>query len=642
MSEVLFKCPNCSMSLCTSDSAIGSALTCPSCHGNIMLPEPDFSFSCPSCDTKHLAPANMGNEPFQCPACTKQFTIPVSGTKYFQPLKSKQKTIACPSCSSQLEIDDRVFTEMAGQQVDCPMCKNRISIPLQSKKSLLRPPTGTSLKVLSAPPITVPPASASRTECPACKMEMPQNAVICVSCGFDLRTGQNIAGGVNLQGERKESRLAFKNGKPADPALNPALSRFPLGPFLTWRGMVMWFRFKSATRSIAAVLITTAICVGILYFVDLGNSEAESWKIAVQSLRALKSKPADTNTLDAIKGVIPRMENDMTGNTPKAGLMAVWAIGQLELGNIDRGIKACQWITGNYADTRFAREAALSNFSNTCQTCNGKVQVCTNCGGGTAACLLCGGSGIWQAKNMDIPRQLQPERPETLRKIHRLGDTQAKNFSDTPPVKLTCNSCNGTGKAKACTICKGTGNSPAKCSQCKGQGWSLLKEQVHNQYIAVINREYWYVSAKFAFEKLRDTGILLQKLLHIQRHEANPAPPENNTLVNILGTTDSIPANIDWEKRYDESYKICTDIFIPPALEKHISIRVDGGNMQEGTLVSLTETNLEIRTTNATIGFRDTQLDTESRIRCFRKDFAAFYAGKKYEAEKAEAGQTPK
>ncbi len=70
----------------------------------------------------------------------------------------------------------RVKDELAGKRVKCSSCGKPLFIPLPSASVDKSKPTLSSTK-----------------DCSACKKPMPNDAVICVHCGLDLRTGKMLS-----------------------------------------------------------------------------------------------------------------------------------------------------------------------------------------------------------------------------------------------------------------------------------------------------------------------------------------------------------------------------------------------------------------------------------------------------------------
>lgn len=84
------------------------------------------------------------------------------------------KRIECTSCHVTLEIEDDYFEELKGQGFACPECAASIQIP------------GTR-------PLTLRKPSLHARACPQCKRPLPSDAVLCIQCGYDTRTGRKVA-----------------------------------------------------------------------------------------------------------------------------------------------------------------------------------------------------------------------------------------------------------------------------------------------------------------------------------------------------------------------------------------------------------------------------------------------------------------
>ena len=92
----------------------------------------------------------------------------------------------CPHCTERIAVDDSV----AGSEITCPHCQKQCPAP--RRKLRLRLPSDT--------PAPAPVANGSQSQCPQCKVAMAVDAVFCVKCGFDLRTGKSaLASSVRLQ-----------------------------------------------------------------------------------------------------------------------------------------------------------------------------------------------------------------------------------------------------------------------------------------------------------------------------------------------------------------------------------------------------------------------------------------------------------
>lgn len=83
--------------------------------------------------------------------------------------------VVCANCGNQFTVSE----DLAGLAVTCPRCERQVAVPSQSEARAERP----RLQVRRGTPIT------GGKVCPACNVAMPADAVICVHCGFDTRTG---------------------------------------------------------------------------------------------------------------------------------------------------------------------------------------------------------------------------------------------------------------------------------------------------------------------------------------------------------------------------------------------------------------------------------------------------------------------
>ena len=85
----------------------------------------------------------------------------------------------CPHCTECIVVDDSV----AGSELTCPHCQKQCQAPRQKIR----------LRLSSDGPAPAPVANGSQAQCPQCKVAMAADAVFCVKCGFDLRTGKNVS-----------------------------------------------------------------------------------------------------------------------------------------------------------------------------------------------------------------------------------------------------------------------------------------------------------------------------------------------------------------------------------------------------------------------------------------------------------------
>lgn len=84
-------------------------------------------------------------------------------------------SIECPNCGRTFTVSE----DMGGLAVTCPQCEQQVSVPLPHEAAEQRP----RLQVRRDVPV------AGGKKCPSCGGIMAEDAIICVRCGFDTRTG---------------------------------------------------------------------------------------------------------------------------------------------------------------------------------------------------------------------------------------------------------------------------------------------------------------------------------------------------------------------------------------------------------------------------------------------------------------------
>lgn len=105
--------------------------------------------------------------------------------------------VHCP-CGKHLKAKP----ELAGRKVKCPGCGQPIALPALPSAS-----TAADLKA-------APPAADSEKDCPRCLATVPAAMVLCVSCGFDFRTGKTV---------KKAAKPEEKKAKPVTPPVREEL-----------------------------------------------------------------------------------------------------------------------------------------------------------------------------------------------------------------------------------------------------------------------------------------------------------------------------------------------------------------------------------------------------------------------------------
>jgi len=95
-------------------------------------------------------------------------------------------TAECGSCHKRFKAPDK----LVGKKVKCPQCGGVIPIPAPEPPKGAAPSAGSLLDEELAPARSAPKPAR---KCPSCGTPLADQAVLCVSCGFDLRTGAKLA-----------------------------------------------------------------------------------------------------------------------------------------------------------------------------------------------------------------------------------------------------------------------------------------------------------------------------------------------------------------------------------------------------------------------------------------------------------------
>jgi hypothetical protein len=144
----------------------------------------------------------------------------------------------CPTCGKLLKLRD----EAAGKTGKCPQCKAVITVPSAGANEddmfeILPPNAPPARKPPVAPPKPVPPpppasakpappsvppkptvpgaeSKATGRACPGCAKPLPEKAVICVNCGFNLKTGKKLSTVFEAPKSESEPEKPAKPEKP--------------------------------------------------------------------------------------------------------------------------------------------------------------------------------------------------------------------------------------------------------------------------------------------------------------------------------------------------------------------------------------------------------------------------------------------
>lgn len=215
MADVYFKCKHCQRSLAVDEAAVGRTVKCSDCKKPITVPKPEIDWDC-SCGASMMVPSNMAGETIQCVVCNasykvpevKQGKLPAAGTNmpvsgFPQPGKSRtlagkrQDQQVTPGVS-QLQNNPN----MVAQSTKCPFCGNMLpgdavscvkcGVDFKTGK-IAKKTANASDDKLVAPESTADKKAA----CPSCSGDNPVSATQCQHCGKSLdsrKTGDSKTG----------------------------------------------------------------------------------------------------------------------------------------------------------------------------------------------------------------------------------------------------------------------------------------------------------------------------------------------------------------------------------------------------------------------------------------------------------------
>ncbi len=178
---------------------------------------------------------------------------------------------ACPRCNKTLNVRD----ELAGKRGKCPACGTALTVP--------------------HPVIAVEDAAPGRP-CPGCGASMPRDAVVCISCGLDTRTGERIpspepapAGMPDIPGLR--DALAPLPPAPPTPTLKFAVAGGLAALLCLWMALGKWagllpgYRIKVFWPVLLAVLVVLG--AGMVFCLKPPGGGARKWVLRALMLVGL-------------------------------------------------------------------------------------------------------------------------------------------------------------------------------------------------------------------------------------------------------------------------------------------------------------------------------------------------------------------
>ena len=157
-----------------------------------------IAVSC-QCGKKFAAPEKLAGKSVKCPGCTQPIAIPELAGGVAKPATQSAGniTVSC-RCGKKFAAPPI----LAGKKVKCPACSAPLAIPGGTKPKQVAGALddGGGQTIDAAPDlmgelldeIGLEAAAAGNLLCPNCKAQMSAEAVLCVSCGFNVESGKQL------------------------------------------------------------------------------------------------------------------------------------------------------------------------------------------------------------------------------------------------------------------------------------------------------------------------------------------------------------------------------------------------------------------------------------------------------------------
>ena len=231
MAYLFFQCSSCLNNLAVDSDYEGEVIECPGCQQKMLVPEARCKFRCTKCNTELHAPAGMAGSEVDCPECETTAKVP-------PPVKEKPRLHLknqVPESPSSSPSQDNPYS---GKKITCPKCNSFITFSEAQIEQSMReftpyacPKCGEGVVFPGSPPPRL---------CPYCGGRVTSEAIVCVNCGTNLKTGtrQTIS---NQDGEETDvfAIIAFSTG-----LLSIWVLPIVLAPICYISAMISYYRIK--------------------------------------------------------------------------------------------------------------------------------------------------------------------------------------------------------------------------------------------------------------------------------------------------------------------------------------------------------------------------------------------------------------
>ena len=198
--EILFLCKRCQETIKVSISEAGKLLSCPKCEGWVSAPElkdvadgltlepkeDGLMTNCPSCGKR------LPQGVIHCIACNhKQQVVSASPAP---PTPSRTIIFPCGRCDFPIIDTESNLHKL----VQCPRCRESVPVTLTPVTKRGDAPPSKSEPVVVNQPLQPTPTPPTK-KCPSCQQSSDADAIICVGCGYNFKTGKKIDSVVDVK-----------------------------------------------------------------------------------------------------------------------------------------------------------------------------------------------------------------------------------------------------------------------------------------------------------------------------------------------------------------------------------------------------------------------------------------------------------
>ncbi len=225
-----------------------------------------------ACGKQVAVPDKYAGKKIKCPSCGQAMRVPAAAGVTPQSTSKENGTIAvqCP-CGRSVAHNP----SLAGKTVKCPGCGQPLGIPVRQQMDRVSgPPQGTVTGIAPGKPAgglddlldEIGLSDGSGDRCPNCRAEMPEDAVVCVQCGFNVRAGRKMDTKRPLTAKDRLARASKRSR--SGPKKSGSAWAMPLivgGLFLVAVGI--WPFYPEASLRMVQVVSSIAMFVGAIWLV---------------------------------------------------------------------------------------------------------------------------------------------------------------------------------------------------------------------------------------------------------------------------------------------------------------------------------------------------------------------------------------